>query len=287
MPGVDLHIHSNFSDGELSPAEIAEEIKKAGITAFSVTDHDTIKGLSEAEKAAERLGLEFVPGVEISIYFDNASFHILAYYFEQTERFCSLLEELTQKRLIRAEKMIVRIDRLGYKLDIEDILKTGSRGSIGRQNIAQTMVKKGLSESTSALFQGLLRKGGPAYIPNPTIDPKTLFDEIHIAGGVAVLAHPGSTRHDEKIAGFAKAGLDGIEAYYCKHIKPQVAFYEKLARKYNLITTGGSDFHGKGRYPSKLGQFRVDYSILASLKERKKVIDEKRSKVAKPLIKKG
>ena len=277
MPEVDLHIHSNFSDGELSPTEIAEEVKKAGLAAFSITDHDTIRGLPEAKEAAERLGLEFVPGVEISIFFDNPSFHILAYYFEQTPRFCSLLEELTQKRLIRAEKMVERINRLGYKLDIEDVIKTSSRGSIGRQNIAQTMVKKGLSESTSALFRGLLRKGGPAYIPNPTIDPKTLFDEIHIAGGVAVLAHPGSTRHDEKIAGFAKAGLDGIEAYYPTHIKPQVAFYENLARKYNLIVTGGSDFHGRWRYPSKLGQFRVDYSILASLKERKRAVDEEKS----------
>lgn len=256
---ADLHIHTTASDGRLSPVEIISAALKAGLTEISITDHDTVAGLLEINKCENQL-LTIIPGIEFSTEFPCHEVHILGYnidifHNELTKELVRLAEE----RLKRVQKIVVRLNALGYDINYEHVLEfAGGTKAVGRPHVARALLEKGYFEAVSDVFTELLAKNGPAYIPHYKLNLKAALALIKAAGGTTVLAHPGLIESDDIVFEVINAGIDGIEVYHPTHASWQVSKYLELAKKYNLLITGGSDFHGiSGRYPEILGEFTV------------------------------
>ncbi len=245
---LDLHIHSVFSDGKLTPREICEKAKGAGLYGFALTDHDTVAGLPDAAAAAQELGLRFVPGAEISAY-GNCEVHIIGLNIDyKRPEFIAALDGIRKARDQRNADIIKKLNRLGIGITAEDIARAGP-GSSGRMHIARAMVGKGFAHSVKQAFYEYLDEGRPAYCGNVKVDPKTAVGIIRAGGGKSFLAHPGRLSVDDnckfalidKLTGF---GLDGIEAYYPTHKASFTAALEKKARENGLLVSGGTDNHG-------------------------------------------
>jgi predicted metal-dependent phosphoesterase TrpH len=244
---VDLHLHTTASDGTLSPARLVEASKHAGLTTISITDHDTTAGIPEGQNAAADLGLELVPGLEISTVADGRDLHLLGYFIDPASRV--LREFLERQRQERARRIVVMADRLaalGCPIDAESVLAAAAHGrSVGRPQLAAALVNAGYVRTPDEAFQRFLEYGGPAYEPRRGASPQDAIQIVHQAGGLASLAHPGPSRRDELIPVLAAAGLDAIEARHPDHTADVEARYRAIASELRLLTTGGSDFHGE------------------------------------------
>ncbi|MBI4569673.1 MAG: PHP domain-containing protein [Planctomycetes bacterium] len=276
---IDLHMHSTASDGSLSPEEVARAAKKAGLAAISLTDHDTIAGYPRVTDAARALGVEVIPGVEISVNFQGQSMHMLGYGFDLAHvRFRALLEELSAARRERNEKIIARLRELGVPIVWADVVRAagGDTGNIGRPHFANAMLAKGAVKTFQAAFDRYLGDGKPAYFPKEKTGPEFAIDLIHQAGGLAVFAHPVYHGFDlssatRAFAPLKAAGLDGVEVYYSDHTKAQREIYLSIAHRFDLLVTGGSDFHGENNKGVEMGSgrngnLRVPYDLLAKMK---------------------
>ncbi len=258
--GVDLHTHSTASDGSFSPKELVNLAKEIDLLALALTDHDTIDGLAEAEAEAKSVGLAFVPGIEISVKFEGPGhFHLLGYFIDYQENILTkTLVKLKEARASRNQKMIAKLKELGVPITWEEVLAVSGGGEIGRPHIAKVLVDKGIVKDTDEAFSRYLAKGAAAYVPKARLDPEEAIELIHEAKGLTSLAHPYylklSNEELEKYVAYLKQkGLDAIEAYYTDHSPEYTAFCLELARKYNLLVTGGSDFHGANKPEIKLG----------------------------------
>jgi predicted metal-dependent phosphoesterase TrpH len=275
---ADLHTHTLASDGTQPPAVNVRIAKEAGLSALAITDHDTVSGLSEAQLEGAKLGIEIVPGVEISTVAGNQDIHVLGYYIDdQDPVFLKRLESLRETRNRRNELMIERLQQLGYDITLEDVYSeldnTKSEGdTIGRPHLAAVLLKKGYVSSVSEAFEQLLGKDGKAYVNPPRIDPATAITWIHEAGGAAVLAHPGLYGDDPLVEAIIHDGLDGIEVYHSDHTPEDEANYLELARRHQLLVTAGSDFHGERGgeiFHAPIGSRRVDADVLDRLREKR------------------
>lgn len=280
---IDLHIHSNASDGTNSPEEIIDIAVRSGISAISITDHDTLDGVKKILEKGIPDSLDFVTGVEISSAppkgcYCSGSFHILGYGVDPDNR--ELLDVLTrqkQARLDRNPKMLDRLSSLGLKMALSDVEAEASGGQPGRPHIAVCMVKAGYVRSLEEAFDKYLAKGRPAYVEKEKIPCDKAISVISKAGGAAVLAHPGLLRcpHDKPFLSLFEClcdmGIAGLEAYYSGHSESQVSMFEGLARRKGLIVTGGSDFHGEMKPDIKIGtgrgSLRVPYLFFLDLKK--------------------
>jgi len=257
---VDLHTHSTASDGTYSPAELVKLAKDIGLSALALTDHDTVEGLGEALAAARKLGLPFVPGVEISVKFEGPGHcHILGYFVEADSPVLrETLDLLQRAREERNLKMVEKLRSLGVDISLKE-LEEEAKGEIGRPHFAALLVRKGVVKSVEEAFEKYLKKGAPAYVPKARLTAEEAFSAIQAAGGLAVLAHPihlklspeELVRYVEKLKAL---GLEGIEAYYTDHSKEFTALCLEIARRYDLVPTGGSDFHGHNKPDIKLGR---------------------------------
>ncbi|HIE33466.1 MAG TPA: PHP domain-containing protein [Thermodesulfobacteriaceae bacterium] len=257
---IDLHTHSTASDGTYSPAELVQLAKEVSLSALALTDHDTVEGLGEAMAAARELGVPFVPGVEISVKFDGPGHcHILGYFVDADSPVLRETLGLLQKaREERNRKMVAKLQSLGVDITLEE-LEDQAKGEIGRPHFAALLVKKGVVKSVGEAFEKYLKKGAPAYVPKARLTAEEAFSAIKAAGGLAVLAHPihlklspeELVRYVEELKAF---GLDGIEAYYTDHTKEFTTLCLEIARRYDLVPTGGSDFHGHNKPDIKLGR---------------------------------
>ncbi len=277
---VDLHIHSTASDGSLSPVEILTASEKAGLAAIAITDHDTIEGCREILDAASACPLDFLTGVEISAAFPEAfslpgSLHILGYDFDIHDfQLNQRLKEQEAARNQRSPKIIQRLNALGLDLSIDDVKPFSQGTQIGRPHIASAMKALGLVNSIDEAFDRYIGSGGPAYVDKPRIQAERAIDLINAAGGVPVLAHPGliHTRNEEElkqlISLMTDRGLKGIEVFYPDHSGSQTACYKELADRYNLLITGGSDFHGALNPLIQLGKGKGDLFVSYALFER-------------------
>jgi len=276
---IDLHTHSTASDGTYSPAELVRLAVREGLKALALTDHDTVEGLAEAEAEAERQGLAFVPGVEISVRFKGPGHcHILGYFVDPEVRdFRRTLKLLQQARAERNRKMVEKLRDLGIEITLEEVKGKAGGGEIGRPHFAALLVEKGVVRRVEEAFEKYLKKGAPAYVPKARLSEEEAFSAIRCARGLAVLAHPWHLRLSpedlaEYVAELKDKGLAGIEAYYTDHSPEFTAFCLDLARRLDLVVTGGSDFHGRNKPDIRLGRglgnLRVPEECYHRLRER-------------------
>jgi len=278
MNRIDLHTHSSYSDGSLSPRQLVQLAKKKKLRAIALTDHDTVAGVEEALEAGDELGVEVVPGVEISAQYPPGTMHILGYYIRASNReLQGALKKLQQARAARNPKIIERLQALGLEITITEVLDL-SAGQVGRPHIARALVNRGYVSSIDQAFSLYLKKGAVAYVEKFRFPPEEAIAIIRRAGGISVLAHPftlGMAKPDELsqlVGELREMGLEGIEVFYPNHTEEMAVIYEDVAKSLGLICTGGSDFHGNFRDQSYLGDTilgqDLDYRILQALRER-------------------
>jgi hypothetical protein len=273
--GIDLHLHSTASDGTLTPAEIIKEAVRIGLKAIAITDHDTLAGSSAAFSSGIPSSLQFLSGVEISAeapagFQVKGSVHILGYGIDYDNlKLNAILDVLKHSRENRSPKIIKRLNALGMRLEDEELVAIVGDGMAGRPHIAQLMMKKGMVASVEEAFDRYLGKHKPAYVGKYRVAMKETIEAIEDAGGVAVLAHPflyglnDPKRFEAFLDTLISMGLKGIEAIYPDHDQEASDGYCNLARKHNLLITGGTDFHGDItpllRMGSGNGNFHVPY----------------------------
>jgi predicted metal-dependent phosphoesterase TrpH len=244
---VDLHIHTNASDGKFTPAEIVHKAADAGLQYIAICDHDSIEGVVSAQVAANSYpGVTVIGGVEINTDTPEGELHILGYFYDQNNpELKQSLERLRNSRIERAQKIINKLRKMGIKIDFVRVEELAGEGSIGRPHIAQAMLEKGYINSFREAFMKYINRGGPAYVERDKITPTEAIQLIARAGGLPVLAHPLTLDHFESaIAELKPAGLIGMEVYYNNYSPQQVQRLQQVAQTFNLVATGGSDYHG-------------------------------------------
>lgn len=246
MP-ADLHIHTNFSDGCLSPEDIVRRAHEAGLTVIAITDHDNVEGIPRAMAEARISGISLIPGIEFSTDLPDAEIHILGYYIDyKAEWLLELLSRIRNDRKNRIYKTAELLKKLGVEIKPEEVLALAEAGSVGRPHVARVLVSKGIVGSVQEAFNKYLNYGAPAYVPHFKLTPEEAVKVIIKAGGIPVYAHPAVSNKDDIIPALVSAGLAGIEVYYSKHSGTQIKRYLSIAKKHGLLVTGGSDFHGFG-----------------------------------------
>ncbi|MEW6659290.1 MAG: PHP domain-containing protein [Thermodesulfobacteriota bacterium] len=274
---IDLHTHSTASDGSLRPGEVVRLAKEAGLKALALTDHDTTDGLAEAMAAGEKLGVEVIPGVEISAQFTDDTMHILGYFIDfASGKLAERLEVLKQARKERNPKIVAKLNALGLPITMEQVERLSGGGQVGRPHIARALLESGYVGTMQQAFDIYLKNGGKAYVEKYRFPPKEALDMIREAGGVPVLAHPftlemgSAAALKEVLLDLQAKGLAGIEIFYADHSPEQEAMYLKLARELGLLITGGSDFHGLNKPEITLGNIRsrnrLTYDLVTALK---------------------
>lgn len=266
---ADLHIHTFYSDGTLSPQEVVEEAHQGGLSCIAVTDHDVLDGIPACREAAQKYGLEVISGVELSSEENGKEIHILGYLFDdQNPALAGRLKQMQDGRLERMKKMIEKLEGLGIKtVKWEDVVSSCDTKSWGRPHLAMVLKEKGVVSSLKQAFDRYLAEGAPAYVPKIKQTPREAIQLIRDAGGIAVLAHPMLTNVDELIPSFVRAGLGGLEVYYPYCSENLIYFYEGLARKHSLAVTGGSDAHGDAKKHTFIGRTKIPYELVEKLKQ--------------------
>ncbi|MGB5933380.1 MAG: PHP domain-containing protein [Anaerolineae bacterium] len=266
----DLHIHSTASDGAYSPSQLVKMALAKGLGAISLTDHDSTEGIDLALQAAQGTPLEVIPGVEISAEVGSEEAHILGYYIDHHyEPLQERLRAIRDFRRHRAWKMIERLKDLGMPLSRKRVAEIAGEGSMGRPHIARAMMEKGYVSSTSEAFVNYIGRNGPAYVSRYKITPLGATKMILEAGGLPVLAHPLEVLG--LLPELACAGLVGLEAYYGQYSPEQSQDLARWAKKYGLITTGGSDFHGPGILETPaLGEVSIPEEVVPRLQALKR-----------------
>jgi hypothetical protein len=242
---------------------------EAKLRAISITDHDEIGGLETGVAMGTQLGVEVVAGVELSVSHNGYDIHVLGYLIDfRQPRLLEFLNYFQQERVRRVHRILEKLDKLGYPIPLETVLHKAGAGSIGRPHIADTLVEAGHVLSYHEAFNRFIADGKPAFVPKVRISAAQAVAIIHEAHGLACLAHPGQNLTEPIILDVIKAGVDGIEVVHPKHTYSQREFYRQLAKTYNLLETGGSDFHGGRKEDEKLGDYLIEYEKVEKLKER-------------------
>lgn len=277
MRYVDLHVHSNASDGTLTPSEVVHLALQKNLAAIALSDHDTVKGVPEAISAAEGTTLEVVPATELSCYYRNVEIHVLGLFVDYRDAdFQSKLEELEQERMQRNLDMIALFQRDNISITLEELQAGNPRSVITRAHFARVLVEKGYCKDKNAAFDRYVGVGCPYYLPKPQITPELSLPLITKAGGIPILAHPtlyklGYRQVEELIQYLIPLGLKGIEAYHSSNNISQSDKLRSLALKYHLVVSGGSDFHGANKPDIELGTgrggLRITESILDAIKQ--------------------
>lgn len=271
MSRLDLHLHTTHSDGSLPPAEVLALAQKAGVTALAITDHDITTGLPEAMEAGARLGIDVIPGVEISSRFGDNELHILGYFLDwQDPALNERLAGLRASRHERNPRIIERLRALGHDITYDDVRELAGTESVGRPHIARVLMDKGIVTSAKEAFDRFLAPGKPAYVARELPEPAEAIAWIRVARGVPVLAHPLWAKKDGEglyqLCGTLKAqGLGGMEVHYSTHNPRQTADLLDIARRLDLLVTGGSDFHGLTKPDIEVGVGRGGLTVPVKL----------------------
>jgi predicted metal-dependent phosphoesterase TrpH len=265
---VDLHTHSTASDGTISPDGVIEAAERCGLTALSLTDHDTIDGVTAARAAGGRAGIRVIAGVELSAFQGEHEIHILALHLTHLEALEKRLGELRASRYTRAQKIVERLNTLGIPLTLEEVLQQSNGGAVGRPHVARALIARGVVHDFRDAFTKYLGNAGTAFVPKEHLSIEDAIAIAHEAGGLAIWAHPGDGGRRERLEPLVAAGLDGIEIRHPSHSSEDVKRFQALADFFNLVPSGGSDWHGAPDGPRRLGIMNVPLEWLERQDER-------------------
>jgi predicted metal-dependent phosphoesterase TrpH len=273
---IDLHVHTIYSDGTFTPAEAVALAVERDLAALSISDHDSTEGLPEAHSAAEDTALELVPGIELSTVHEGGPVHLLSYWPDvDDEELQAELRRLREDRWTRGQRMVEKLQALGYPITFERVSEIAEGKNVGRPHIAQALVEAGVvPELKDAFSDELIGTGGRAYVEKHALASLDALALVKRAGGVAVLAHPGLRWRaelpvpDDLIERMTEAGLDGIEVDHPDHDAAARVRYREMARRLGLVATGSSDCHGTRYDPVRMGSETTDAEEFARLKSR-------------------
>jgi predicted metal-dependent phosphoesterase TrpH len=276
---VDLHTHSDRSDGSDTPTQLVELAAAANVTALSLTDHDTVDGLPAAAQRAAELDIAFLPGIELSCHISDRTIHLLGYGFDAEHP--ELVATLTAQQNSRGERNTLLIERLvalGYEITLDEVVAKTDGGSIGRPHFASVLMDKGYVSSIDQAFTELLATGQPAYIERRELPARDAISLIHRCGGVAIWAHPtrnatiDEPRFRVALEELLEQKLDGFECWYSRFTPSQRRQMARIARNYGVIPTGGSDYHGSYKpdlsIGSGTGNLQIPFEVFEELRER-------------------
>lgn len=274
---VDLHVHSNASDGTLTPSEVVQLAKKTGLTAMALTDHDTVDGVAEAVTSSREYDIEIIPGVELSCAYIAKEIHIVGLYIDcQNTSFLAELNRLKETRLARNEQMAAKCREHGLNITVEELINEYPDAVITRAHFASYLLKKGYVSCVKDAFDRYLNDHGPCFVPRYKMPCEETIELIHNAGGVAILAHPilyrlSDSELEKLVKYLTRCGLDGIEALYSTYTTGDETQIRKLARENGLLISGGSDFHGANKPHIQLGigrgNLKIPYDVLENIKK--------------------
>jgi predicted metal-dependent phosphoesterase TrpH len=277
MSQIDLHTHTTASDGTLDPADLVRKAASDGLKAVAITDHDTVGGLSQALRAGEETGVEVIPGCELSIDFKSGQMHILGLFLpDPPQGLQATLDDLQDRRNNRNDRILGMLKNAGVDVELEEIQELAGEASIGRPHIARVLVQKGVVENIDQAFKQYIGPGGAAYVPKDKIDPETGIRLLKQEGATVILAHPYSLETDteelrELLGRLKEQGLEGMEAYYSEHTPEQTQTYLQLCDEFDLLVSGGSDFHGSVKEDVGLGTGKgnldLPYDLVRRMRE--------------------
>lgn len=261
-PHVDLHAHSTASDGAHAPASAVAVAHKAGLSAFALTDHDTLAGIPEAQAAADAVGLRLVPGVELSVHQDGIEVHLLGLHIRDVEALQGRLERYRDHRRARAEEMVARLNAIGVAVTMDAVLVAAGDGALGRPHVAKALIAGGLVKDSREAFDRYLAAGRPGFVEKERLEVAEGIRLIHEAGGIAVIAHPGADGRRERVEPLVPLGLDGLEVRHPSHSSEDTKRIAALASHFGLVASGGSDWHGAMQGGRVLGALQVPLAWL-------------------------
>ncbi|OGV46666.1 MAG: hypothetical protein A2017_13740 [Lentisphaerae bacterium GWF2_44_16] len=282
---IDLHVHSNASDGSMRPAEILELANNLNLSAVALTDHDTVSGIPEFMERGRNLPIHTIPGVEISAALQSNEVHIVGLFIDYNSKSLNeLLFRIREDRDRRNISMISKLRSLGYEISIDEVLAIAGGETVGRPHFAQILMQKGYFSDVRDVFDNCLKRGAPAYCVRKIPKPEEVISEIHKAGGLAIWAHPVYKRSNPRpyvrqtLRKLKDMGIDGVECYYSSYSPEQQKMMLDITSDFNLLKSGGSDFHGQNQPSVSLGtgtgSLQVPESIYfeleAKVKERNK-----------------
>lgn len=245
---IDLHMHTTASDGRCTPDAVVAEVAEAGVTTFSITDHDTVAAWPEASAAASARGLTLVSGIEITAVWQRRDVHVLGYWCRVDDPdLGAFLVEQRARRVERVQRIAHALAAAGAPIDVTPLLDDAALrpgAAVGRPGLARALVAAGHAHSITDAFDRLLGDGCPAYVPRTGVAPEEVFAIIHAAGGIASIAHPGVTNRDDMLEQWVAGGADAIEVFHSDHDDDARARYLAAASVLGVPASGGSDFHG-------------------------------------------
>ena len=274
---LDLHAHSNASDGSMSPTALVELGAQVGLSALALTDHDTVAGIAEALRAAEGKRMRLVPGIELSARLEDGTLHIVGLFVDHAHPALGrFLADVLRMREERNARLVAKLAEIGMPVTLEEATEAAGGESVGRPHFAAKLVEKGHAQSLSEVFQKLLGRGGAAHVFKERFEPRACVEVIRAAGGVPILAHPDQTSRrgaalDALVAELKGYGLLGIETHCAAYTSQVTHDYGQLAKRHGLVRSGGSDFHGRPKPDIRLGRgfgsLHVPDSLLAPIEE--------------------
>jgi 3',5'-nucleoside bisphosphate phosphatase len=243
---IDLHLHTNKSDGRLSPTELVKLVHKGGVRRMALTDHDTTDGVDEAIAEGKTLGIEVIPGVELGTDSRSGDMHMLGLFLDYHDRaFQETMARFREGRVARVHTIVSNLAGVGVNISVDRVFEIAGEASVGRPHVAQALLEAGYIKAMPEAFEKWLAYGGPGDVPRDKLSPEDAIGLIHAVGGLAVVAHPYEGKNViDQLPGLAEAGLDGVETYYQGYGPDRVSELLALCGKLGMLPTGGSDFHG-------------------------------------------
>lgn len=269
---IDLHVHTNYSDGTFTPQEVARYALEIELSAIAITDHDCVDGILPAMEEVKDRGLEIIPGVELAAEIEDFEVHIIGLLINWQDPWLKeQLEKIRNARKERMQKMIKKLNDLGIDIKLEQVMALSrDQGAVGRLHLARALLEGGYTHSIRQAFARFIGRDGPCYEKRMIISPKEAMDIIRRVKGIPIFAHPGNMQHDEVIPELVNYGLMGIEVLHIDHNSSAANHYKQLAENHGLLLSGGSDCHGAGKGYPLMGRVEVPYSYLETIKEAKK-----------------
>jgi 3',5'-nucleoside bisphosphate phosphatase len=277
---IDLHLHTNRSDGRLSPTELVQLAHKGGVRRMALTDHDTTAGVEEAIAEGKALGIDVIPGVELGTDSRSGDMHMLGLFLNhQNETFQETMTRFREGRIARVYKIVSNLAEVGVNISVDRVFEIAGEASVGRPHVAQALLEAGYIKNMPEAFEKWLAYGGPGDVPRDKLSPEDAIGLIHAVGGLAVVAHPYEGKNVlEQLPGLAAAGLDGVETYYPNYGPDRREELLGICQKLGMLPTGGTDFHG---YPHRIasdgepilhypGSVDIPSSVLDALEARQK-----------------